>query len=330
MTNASLSKIILDPASDPGALKSACAELFHSFTTATAPAVEVGKTTIESLQLDTGLALSPALAAQCFLDSARTAVFARGVLNSIEEATRRFRTRPIEVVYAGTGPFAPLALLVMPHLDPGDVHFTLIDAHMAAVDSVRSLVAQLDLQEYVRTIACADATCYRHPTAIHVIVSETMQRALSREPFVAIMHNLRPQLATGGLVVPERVTIDLALIDEEQEQARQRGETATVESKQLARLLTISADGNIPDVGERSAVTIESVGLPRKWLGLLTSIEAGRGARLDSYDSGLTMPDILWDFSPVTRDVVLEFWYELGKEPGIRWRECHSHSLPAV
>ena len=43
------------------------------------------------------------------LDGRRTAAFVRGSLRSIQEAERRFAPSVIEVLYAGTGPFAPLA-----------------------------------------------------------------------------------------------------------------------------------------------------------------------------------------------------------------------------
>jgi hypothetical protein len=42
--------------------------------------------------------------------------------------------------------------------------------------------------------------------------------------------------------------------------------------------------------------------------------------RLRDYDSGLTVPEILWPLSPAREGEVIEFTYALGTAPGIRWR----------
>ena len=56
--------------------------------------------------LPSGKALSPFLAAQCVRDFMRTAVFLRGVEQVLRER------RPAECVYAGTGPFATMHMLL--------------------------------------------------------------------------------------------------------------------------------------------------------------------------------------------------------------------------
>jgi hypothetical protein len=42
---------------------------------------------------------------------------------------------------------------------------------------------------------------------------------------------------------------------------------------------------------------------------------------LDPYASGLTMPEILWPLSPLTRDTTIEFRYDAGLHPQVGWRE---------
>jgi hypothetical protein len=51
------------------------------------------------------------------------------------------------------------------------------------------------------------------PARRFTIYSSVPPRQQQTRPFVAILRNLRPQLAAGALVVPERVTIELALLD---------------------------------------------------------------------------------------------------------------------
>lgn len=241
-----LSALLLDPTVEATAVDGACAALYDLFVGAACATADAVRSPAPSRRLTAGLALSPALAAQCLLDGPRTAAFVRGSLRAIQEAQRRFAPAVVEVLYAGTGPFAPLAFLLMPFLDPKKVRFTLLDVNEASAHSVEALVGMLDSSGQVREVLCGDATTYRHPAPLHVFISETMQRALRDEPFVAILRNLRPQLAAGGLVVPERVTIELALLDAESQQRRWRGEPGPVEMEDRGLVFQVDAAGAVP------------------------------------------------------------------------------------
>ena len=256
--------------------------------------------TFENTQLPTGLALAPHLAASCVLDEKRTIAFQRGVACAIHEARVRFPGETIEVVYAGTGPFAPL---VRPLLSVYGVRFTLIDVDARALAILRTL--QLPAR-----VVHADATQYVHGAPIHVVVSETMQRSLAVEPFVAILRNLRAQLAPGGIVVPERVTVDAVLIDPEREQARWAGEEVASLHVPLARIIDTTREL------EPVQITIPPANTPQ-WLALVTEIDTFGGPSLRAYDSGLTVPEILWPFSPARAGEAIEFRYVCGARPGI-------------
>jgi hypothetical protein len=253
----------------------------------------------EGTQLPSGLALAPDLAARCVFDEKRTLAFQRGVACAIEAARLRFPGETIEVVYAGTGPFAPL---VRPFLSMRGVRFTLLE-----VDG-RSLAILRALRHRAR-IVHADATRYVHDAPLHVVVSETMQRSLAVEPFVAILGNLRAQLAPGGIFVPERVTVDAVLIDPAGEQARWSGAGGEAHVP-LARILDTTR------AFEPVRITIPRVPTPQ-WLALVTEIDTFGGHRLHAYDSGLTVPEILWQFSPARAGEVLECRYVCGARPGI-------------
>src|SRR5438270_11481631 len=161
-----------------------------------------------------GSAISPLDAARCLLDPRRTAVFLRGVYAAIQEAQRRFPGEVIHVLYAGCGPFAPLCLPLLPLLVGQPVHFTLLDVHARSIESVREILTALQLAENVDCMVCY-ATHYRNPDnrPLHVVVSETMQRALEKEPQVAILMNTAPQLTPGGVMVPEMIAVDAVLTD---------------------------------------------------------------------------------------------------------------------
>lgn len=261
----------------------------------------------ESTQLASGLALAPDLAAQCVLDEKRTAAFLRGASSAVAAARERFPGETIEVVYAGTGPLAPF---VVPLLPMSGVHFTLMDVDARSLRILHALLERLGLREHAN-IVHADATEYRHPAAIHVVVSETMQRSLASEPFVAIARNLRAQLVPGGIFVPERVTVDVALVDPDRERARWKGVDVAAPYVRLARIVDTTAKLD-PVI-----VSIPPTRTPQ-WLALLTEIDVFANERLRAYDSGLTVPEILWPLSPARANDVIEFRYEEGAHPHIR------------
>jgi hypothetical protein len=318
-----LSAVILDSASDVESVDGACSELYELFGAAAASTGHCGHQVTRESRLESGLALSPALAAKCLLDGQRTRTFARGALNAINDAVRRNSPGIVEVLYAGTGPFAPLAFLIMPLTDPKVVRFTLLDVHAESTQSVSALVHALRLTDHVRAVICADATTYRHPTRLHVLISETMQRCLSEEPFVAILRNLRTQLAPGGVVVPERVTIELALVDAATEQARWNGAQEVSRNASYAgKVFEIDALHEWP--AERTGTTIRVSCGDRHgahWLALVTRVNVYQDEVLEPYASGLTTPEILWRLSPVRRDLTLAFRYNDGAAPRLEWHE---------
>ena len=316
-----LSARLIESRSDTGDADSICAALYAIFSSVASARSDSDWNA--SRQLEDGLALSPALAATCLLDGRRTQAFVRGVIGAISEVSQRSAAGPIEVVYAGTGPFAPLVLLAIPHVDLSRVRFTLLDIHEESVRSVRALLRAFDARECVIDVMCSDATGYRHPRPVDVLISETMKRSLAEEPFVAIRRNFLPQLAPGAALIPERVTIELALLDAVSEQARWSGD-ATVGAGQQQQGKVFEIDGTHvwpapPDRTTTVRVSADFATGP-KWVALQTHIVVYKDERLNPYESGLTTPEVLWDLSPVSSDITLEFSYTTGVRPGLHWQ----------
>ena len=170
--------------------------------------------------LSTGLAIAPSAAAHCVLDYQRSIQFIRATYAALCDLSHT--QQRVRVVYAGCGPFATLILPLLPHLNAqqrNQIDFELIDIHASNLTAVSQLVAhwQLDHQLNI-TYTCCDASRYQLAEPAHLIISETMQKALEQEPQVAIMANLAPQLHPNGLFIPNRILVDLWLINLQSEQ----------------------------------------------------------------------------------------------------------------
>lgn len=273
-----------------------------------------------------GWAVSPTQAAMCARDYRRTHAFARGLHLAIEDARTRIADRPIRVLYAGCGPWALIALPVMAAAPPGSVRFTLVDLHQNSVDSVRALIASAGLAGSVEAFVQADAATWIIPgdTIPDVIVTETMNVCLEREPQVAITRNLLRQ-APHARLVPRSVRIDALLVDLDRERPRvtadgegpapipDRIELGTVfelNAKTVAAWEDVEGD-SLPAAPIQMPDQIDPRYSPR----LFTGVETFGGERLDAYESWLTPPRPFPENAAALPGSQLAFRYELGAVP---------------
>jgi hypothetical protein len=169
--------------------------------------------------LQDGVAISPEAAAHCVHDTQRTVVFIRAAFAAVKAAKTRFANGPIDVLYAGCGPYATLLLPILGRFNPEELTVHLLDIHQRSLDSVDSLIRHCGLQGHRINYIQADACHYHHPSNPHVIIAETMQKSLEQEPQFAVTANLAPQLQANGIFIPQKVEVALCLAKLEDETA---------------------------------------------------------------------------------------------------------------
>jgi len=304
--------------------EAAVASLYQLFCDITG----LGEKTVDArdrsaISLAAGCAISPLDAGRCLLDARRTVAYLRGVYGAIQEAQQRFPREVIHVLYAGCGPFAPLCLPLLPLLAGKAIHFTLLDAHARAIESVETILAALQLKGATVDCVVCDATRYHNPDCrpLHVVVSETMQRALEKEPQAAILMNTAPQLAVGGLMVPEMIAVDAVLTDLSQELGGNGvaagpwsgciplGRILEVDRERACAWFAAGISSHLPP----TRIALPSVVPAQYSLVLATTIRTFGAHVLQEYESGLTNPLMLKGWRAGEE---LEFTYRLGKKPG--------------
>ena len=204
---------------------------------------------------------------------------------------------------------------VMAVLGARQVQFAILDVHAETLAYARDLIGQLGLDSHVSAGICADAASYHIPSDAlpDVIISETMNTALGKEPQVAILRNLHAQ-APAAALLPAEVTVHLGL------ERRQPGEPCA----DWGRLFTLDANAlrawqdDTGDSLPAARIRLPDVldGAPR----LLTRIRVHGDIVLGDYDCSLNLPLALPGKPLLAGGSVLDFRYRLGGSPGLAFQ----------
>lgn len=316
---ARIAATILDLDSGPVALRQACQDLYSLCAKLTGLEDSHDLSPVaKGTSLASGLAISPNEAARCVWDFARTTTFMRGVKAAIDELLVRFPDEPIEVLYAGCGPFGPLIIPLLETFEPRSPRITMLDYHQPSLDSVRSLLVELKLEDHAVTLVQADALNYVHPVKPHLVICEMMQTALRNEPQVAVTFNFGPQLREGGIFVPQKICVEVVLAESGKEvsfdlASRNRISLGTVLELDPAR-------SDAETVGQPVVLEIPSDVPAGMDLRILTKVCVFGTFKLNDFDAAITYPVILRQLDGLKAGDHLEFVYVQDERPRFEYK----------
>lgn len=296
--------LLLNCGNEPGLMKQAADSMYEVFTSYSA--VNTSDQNDAEIILDSGKAISPAEAAQCLFDFKRTAIFIRGLNKAIQQKKNE-GIHPIQVLYAGCGPYATLITPLLTQYSDSEICIDLLDINEVSLSSVKQVIRGLDFEKSIGEFLMEDAAKFTVKKDYDIIVSETMQAALRSEPQVAIMQNLFAQMKPDAIFIPEEIIVDAKLNTRgnwNPEKLRIENEERTT----LGEVLKVNKE-NINDVLNAAKYNLLHDGTESVELKLYTTIKIFKNEFLYEGDSGLTSPVKLSEFNCATNSE-LEFSYK--------------------
>jgi hypothetical protein len=133
---------------------------------------------------------------------------------------------------------------------------TLIDIQEGAVLSLKALVNEMGIEDYIQDIYCIDALGYvAEQTQFDLVVLEAMQHGFSSEGHFSIARHFSKFLATNGQFIPHKVSVKAMLTNGQREYIEQ-----WKDSKQLSALdMDPVIKAERIDLGEILSLTAETL-----------------------------------------------------------------------
>ena len=194
----------------------------------------------EATLLAGGKAISPVQAAKCINEVLRTRQFWLANLAAIEDFAAK--KKQISILYAGTGPYGAIILPLLPLLDQVAIRLVCLDIHEENLQALQKVLQVLEPKLAEIDCVCADATLWQPEKGeqFDLIISETMNAYLHREPQVSIFAHLQQFLAHDGHLIPEEISIDLWLPEYNYYDVS-AGKVRKTPEKKIARLMQLDA-----------------------------------------------------------------------------------------
>ena len=165
-------------------------------------------TTSNDIILSQGVAVNTKLAGDCFTDFQRTFAFMKGTYLCVKEKIDQ-GIQPVNILYVGTGPYLTIILPLLFLLHPGMITITTLEINENSYSCSKQLIKKLKKENYFKSVLLTNALCFKTTDRFDLIISETMDKALTREPQVAIFAHLINLLKPQGHLIPESININL-------------------------------------------------------------------------------------------------------------------------
>ncbi|TXF87878.1 hypothetical protein FUA23_17110 [Neolewinella aurantiaca] len=275
-----------------------------------------GEAELGCLHTGAGVAIGTTWAALCIDDLLRTKRFVTGLFHAVRAKAER-RAGPVHILYAGTGPWATLALPLTSRFSPDELRLTLIEINDRSYNGVQRTIRNLGLEAYVEEYIQTDAATHviAGKLPVDVMLSETMQYCLIDEMQVPIVLNLMAQLPEDAIMIPERVTLHLGVLNDDPAQLvnRSLGSIFTLDRESLKAYAPKAGTLDFPTFRQLiPALGTDAYGP----LAILTTIDVFGPHGLTHYESGLTQPQIIGDYPDAQNPLsAIDFTYHLKPSP---------------
>lgn len=308
---------LLECGQDYSIMKKATEQMYQTFSSITGITID-GLSNDTDVLLPSGKAIGSAGAAHCLLEMQRTAVFLRGIHKAILRKQVEKRAETLNILYAGCGPYGTLIVPLLLLHKPGKLKVDLVEINPGSLAAIQKTINALDLNAYIDKIYGTDATHLTIEKPYDIAVSETMQACLKKEPQVAIMQNLVPQLPPQTIFIPEEISVDAFLTNPKKEQ-----EQLLYQGKKVGKPPRISL-GNVLVINKNHLATTsnkQKINIPAQTNGcyaltLFTTVKVFENEVLKERESSITLPVNLYDLRPQeSREIT--FRYIQGKMPHI-------------
>jgi len=192
----------------PGEMQATAISIAKLLSCVSGVSIEQDLNQSPSIDTTEGIAISPVQAAKCMEEVQRSRRFLLGVQQAIKDKLEH--QQKVNLLYVGTGPYGSIVLPVLSQFSSQQLQVTLLDIHQENVDAVKRVVDWLAVGDYIKALIHHDALKWQPEfgETFDIIVSETMNNFLLREPQVPIFIHLQQFLKTDGCLIPEKITIE--------------------------------------------------------------------------------------------------------------------------
>lgn len=286
------------------------------------------ETARKSLFLTNGKALGTTWAALCLDDVLRTKMFIKGVFKAIEQL-RKKSTKPIHILYAGTGPYATLLLPIFASFTTEEVQATVIEINTESFENMKRLIQKLGFDQYILSYENEDATTIRlkNSETIDIVLSETLQCGLIKEQQIPITFNLLQQVPENTILIPQSLALDICLLN--YAGLKNRTENTPEESfcSVLERVIEITNKAATQfqldlNTSATQILAQKQIMLPMDKMSLydnvalLTRITVFENEKIAINESGLTIPILLKKEIDLKTTQKFTIQYKIDKQPG--------------